>query len=75
VGPHTFNFAEATREAVAAGAALRVADAPELIREVARLLEDPAQRNRMRAAGAAFLTAHRGATDRLWNELSRSIGG
>lgn len=75
VGPHTFNFAEAAREAVAAGAALRVADAPALVREVASLLEDPARRDRMRTAGAAFLAAHRGATDRLWNALSRSIGG
>ncbi len=75
VGPHTFNFAEATQEAVAAGAALRVGDASALLREVAALLEDPGRRERMRTAGAAFLAAHRGATDRLWNELSRSIGG
>ena len=38
VGPHTFNFEEATASAVAAGAAIRVADAPALLREVARLL-------------------------------------
>lgn len=75
VGPHTFNFAEATREAVAAGAARRVPDAEALVREVALLLDDPATRDRMRAAGAAFLAAHRGATDRLWDELSRSIAG
>ena len=75
VGPHTFNFAEATREAVAAGAALRIADAPSAVARGGGLLEDPARRDRMRAAGAAFLAAHRGATDRLWNELSRSIGG
>jgi len=75
VGPHTFNFAEAAREAVAAGAARRVPDAEALVREVALLLDDPATRDRMRAAGAAFLAAHRGATDRLWDELSRSIGG
>lgn len=74
VGPHTFNFAAAAREAVAAGAALRVADAPALLREVAALLDDPARRERMRADGAAFLAAHRGATSRLWTELSRSIG-
>ncbi len=74
VGPHTFNFAEATREAVAAGAASQVPDATALLREIAMLLGDPAMRQRMRAAGTTFLAAHRGATDRLWNELSRSIG-
>lgn len=74
VGPHTFNFAEATREAVAAGAALRVSDAATLLRQVALLLEDAAARRRMQVAGTTFLAAHRGATDRLWNELSRSIG-
>ena len=40
---------------------------------VEALLGDPARRERMRADGTAFLAAHRGATDRLWNELSRSI--
>ncbi len=75
VGPHTFNFADAARDAVAAGAAWRVGDAEELLREVALLLADPARRERMRAAGTAFLAAHRGATERLWNELSRSIAG
>lgn len=74
VGPHTFNFAEAARAAVEAGAAVRVADAAELVREVAALLADPARRAQLRAAGAAFMAAHRGATDRLWNELSPSIG-
>ncbi len=75
VGPHTFNFAEAAREAVACGAARRVGNADELVREVALLLADPAQRERMRAAGTAFLATHRGATERLWRELSRSIDG
>ena len=51
-----------------------LADAAELVREVAALLADPARRAQLRAAGAAFMAAHRGATDRLWNELSPSIG-
>ncbi len=41
VGPHTFNFTEATDNAIAAGAALRVADADALILEVGALLGDP----------------------------------
>lgn len=74
IGPHTFNFAEASREAVAAGAAGRVDDASALVREVDALLADPSRRERMRKAGAAFMAAHRGATDRLWDVLSRSVG-
>ena len=66
VGPHTFNFAEATEKAVEAGAAMRVADADALTAAAAALLCDPARRARMREAAAAFLGAHRGATERLW---------
>ena len=46
VGPHTFNFAEATERAIEAGAALRVRDADALVREVAALLRDPPRRAR-----------------------------
>jgi len=70
VGPHTFNFTEATDNAIAAGAAFRVADADALILEVGALLGDRARRSRMHAAALAFHAAHRGAADRLWNWLA-----
>ncbi len=70
VGPHTYNFTEATDNAVAAGAALRVADADSLVREVGALLADSARRNGMRATALAFHAAHRGAADRLWSWLA-----
>jgi 3-deoxy-D-manno-octulosonic-acid transferase len=70
VGPHTFNFREATDNAVAAGAALRVADADELIKLAGELVTDSARRTRMRDAGRAFHAAHRGAADRLWSWLA-----
>jgi 3-deoxy-D-manno-octulosonic-acid transferase len=66
VGPHTFNFSEATENAVAAGAAVRVADADKLLLEVGALLADSGLRNRMRDAALTFHAAHRGAADRLW---------
>ena len=75
VGPHTFNFAAATDEAVAAGAARRVHDIHALFTEAAALLADPAQRAEMRAAGVAFLAAHRGATDRLWSWIAPKLAG
>ena len=70
VGPHTFNFREATDNAIAAGAAVRVADADALTMEVGALLADTARRNRMRDAALAFHAAHRGAADRLWRWLA-----
>jgi 3-deoxy-D-manno-octulosonic-acid transferase len=73
VGPHTFNFAEAADKAVAAGAALRVADANALLVETGRLLADPARRERMRLAAFAFHAEHRGASDRLWSWLAARL--
>ena len=64
VGPHTFNFEEATALAIEAGAARRVADGRDLGRTAAALLSDPAQRDGMGAAARAFATAHQGATAR-----------
>jgi 3-deoxy-D-manno-octulosonic-acid transferase len=69
VGPHTFNFNEATIGAIAAGAAQRVADAEALIQAVEALLRDPAQRDAMQEAAGAFHAAHRGATARLMRWL------
>jgi len=70
VGPHTFNFREATDNAVAAGAALRVADADALVQAVDALLRDATRRRTMHEAALAFHAAHRGAADRLWSWLA-----
>ena len=75
VGPHTFNFAQASEAAVAAGAARRVADADELFAVARELLADAPSRERMRASAEAFLGAHRGAIDRLWEWLGPWIQG
>jgi len=64
VGPHTFNFEEATEGAIEAGAALRVADARALAGAVASLFRDPARREAMAEAGRRFTQRHRGATER-----------
>jgi 3-deoxy-D-manno-octulosonic-acid transferase len=70
VGPHTFNFAEATVNATAAGAAIRVADADALVATVATLAADPARRERMAQDALGFHAAHRGALERLWAWLA-----
>jgi len=64
VGPHTYNFAQAADSAIAAGAARRVGDAEDLIRQARALLQDAALRERMGRSGVAFCAAHRGASKR-----------
>ena len=61
VGPHTFNFEEATQRAIDAGAALRVNDAADLLENALKLLGDAPARARMGEAGLAFAARHRGA--------------
>jgi 3-deoxy-D-manno-octulosonic-acid transferase len=73
VGPHMFNFAEATEKALAAGAAVEVADATALIAKVGELFADASRREAMRAAALAFHAAHRGAADRLWAWLAPRV--
>ena len=62
VGTHTFNFEEATRGAIEAGAAIRVTDVEDLARAIQRLLLDANLREAMSTAGKKFTDAHRGAT-------------
>jgi 3-deoxy-D-manno-octulosonic-acid transferase len=73
VGEHTFNFLQATDEAVAGGAALRVPDADAIVREAARLLADAPARARMGAQALAFAGHHRGATVRTVELLQQLI--
>jgi 3-deoxy-D-manno-octulosonic-acid transferase len=74
IGLHTFNFAQAAENAVTAGAALRVADADDLLLQAARLLNDGIFRQRIREAGLAFVAAHRGATARTLAVCQRFLG-
>ena len=65
VGPHTENFKQAVEDALAAGAALRAADADEALRLAFALLADPARRTRMAEAARAWIAGHAGATERI----------
>jgi 3-deoxy-D-manno-octulosonic-acid transferase len=73
VGEHTFNFLQATDEAVALGAALRVPDAGQLLEQAAQLLQDPARLRTMGERALAFAGRHRGATARTVELLRRLI--
>ena len=64
IGPHTFNFSQATRAAVAAGAAIQVEDANGAADVASRLLAEPGRCAAMAQAGLALCAEHRGATAR-----------
>ncbi|MCA8034510.1 lipid IV(A) 3-deoxy-D-manno-octulosonic acid transferase [Burkholderia arboris] len=70
IGPHVFNFTQATADAVAAGAAMQVADPLDLAHVLDALFADKARRIAMGAAGAAFASRHRGATARTVDVLA-----
>jgi 3-deoxy-D-manno-octulosonic-acid transferase len=73
VGEHTFNFLDATNEAVAAGAAVRAADADSLLAQAVRLLCDPHERTIMGSHAAEFASRHRGATLRTVELLQQEF--
>jgi 3-deoxy-D-manno-octulosonic-acid transferase len=65
VGPHDYNFAEAVRLAVAAGAAVQVGSAGEAVTVARELLTDAPRFQRMVTAGRDFVRTHVGATQRV----------
>jgi 3-deoxy-D-manno-octulosonic-acid transferase len=70
IGPHSYNFAEVTREACAAGAAQQLADTHALSDAVSALLDNPDRGAAMGAAGYALALQSRGATARAMRVLT-----
>ncbi|PZP30400.1 MAG: 3-deoxy-D-manno-octulosonic acid transferase [Roseateles depolymerans] len=69
-GPHTFNFAEATELALAAGAARRCSDLTNALQQGLTLLgSDTTARTAMSQSALTFATAHRGAAARMATAL------
>jgi 3-deoxy-D-manno-octulosonic-acid transferase len=64
IGPHTFNFAQSTEDAIAAGGALRIADAAEMLEEAMDLLQNEEKCEAMGSAALGFARQHQGATKR-----------
>jgi 3-deoxy-D-manno-octulosonic-acid transferase len=64
IGPHTFNFLAASENAVAAGAATRVADADAMLAKAVHLLQDDGLREEMGKNALHFAEQNRGATQR-----------
>jgi 3-deoxy-D-manno-octulosonic-acid transferase len=64
-GPHNHNGADIAKILIDAGAAVVVKDGAELGERVAMLLSNPAERDRMGAAGRAAVEGNRGALEKL----------
>lgn len=73
IGPHTFNFADAAENAIAAGAASRVTDAADMMQHALRLLQEDETRKQMGANARHFARQHGGATARTMALLQALI--
>ncbi len=73
LGPHTFNFAAISEDAIQAGAALRIQSAGELMSLTVSLLANQTQRQQMSDHALAFAQQHRGATARTMALLQQWI--
>jgi 3-deoxy-D-manno-octulosonic-acid transferase len=71
-GPHTFNFAEATELALAAGAAERCANLAKAVGRGMGLCANAGAREAMSRSALAFSAAHRGAAARMADALLSS---
>jgi 3-deoxy-D-manno-octulosonic-acid transferase len=63
IGPHTYNFTEAAKLAIASGAARKIDSADDLIRAAGELLGDPMRLAKTGERGLQFVAAHQGATN------------
>jgi 3-deoxy-D-manno-octulosonic-acid transferase len=65
-GPHNFNAPDIADLLIEQGAVVMVDDAAAVAREVVKLLDDPAEREKRGALGRAALASNRGAVGRLF---------
>ncbi len=75
LGEHTFNFQQASQDAIDCGAAIRVGNNGALVTTLAgamsRILQDQQQRQAMREAALRYAADYRGATTRIMAALKR----
>jgi 3-deoxy-D-manno-octulosonic-acid transferase len=75
LGEHTFNFQQASQDAIDCGAAMRVdgsgSISAALTVAVNRILQDQQQRKAMREAALRYAENYRGATTRIMAALKR----
>lgn len=69
IGEHTFNFSQASEQALEAGAARRIHSAEEGVAQALALFAQPTARQTMCEAAARFCQQHQGATQRTLQAL------
>jgi 3-deoxy-D-manno-octulosonic-acid transferase len=73
LGEYTFNFQQASQDAIDCGAAIRIVGNESLVRAlpdaISRLLQDQQQRQAMREAALRYAANYRGATTRIMAAL------
>ncbi len=74
IGPHTYNFTQATELAVAEGGARRVDDADDVVRQMNALLPDAERLAQIGKAGLRFVSDNQGATERALELIALQIG-
>ena len=73
VGPHTFNFAQVTADAIAAGAGIRVTDAHHLFLQAVELLSQKQRYQALSQVAKDFCLQHQGATEKTLKLLSHHL--
>ncbi len=73
IGPHTYNFAQATELALAYGAAMRVKDADALLSQLNELLHESQCMQQMGHDGERFVCENRGATERAMAYIAGAL--
>ena len=68
-GPYMFNFLEVSRGLVEEGGAIQVTGKEDLFLHLKRLLSDERARKEIGERGFQFLQQHRGATERVFEEI------
>jgi 3-deoxy-D-manno-octulosonic-acid transferase len=68
-GPHMFHFQEIAHHLIEAGGAIQVGGKEDLAFHLKRLLSDERARKEVGEKGYQFLQKHRGATERMFEEI------
>jgi 3-deoxy-D-manno-octulosonic-acid transferase len=72
-GPHTYNFTQASEQAIECGAAIRVSHADDLVHQLNVLLQDVDRLRQMGENGERFVSDSRGATRCAMKHISLAL--
>ena len=72
MGEHTFNFQQATLDAISIGAVVRVST-PQLSHTLVELLSVAEQRMAMALAAKKYANLHQGATNKILNAIDAQL--